>query len=210
MIRVLLVEDHPIVREGLARILDTAPDLRLVAAVGRIEDMPDRDAPPDVVLFDLHLPSPLQGLVGVRHLADLGLRVLVLTGDDTGMAEVADALAAGALGYLTKHAATGEYEVAIRAIAAGRGYIGERLAAFARRASESMGRSDPNRLTGREAEVAGLIVDGYTNCEIAHALHVSQRTVDGHVENIKHKLRESRRVRVALRLRELGYRRPSA
>lgn len=198
-----MVEDHPIVRAGLAQIVADLPDVTLVAAVDRIEAIPELSPPPDVILFDLHLPSPLQGLAGVRYLAEAGHKVLVVTGDDTGIEEVADAVAAGAGGYLTKHASAEEYALAIRVVAAGRGYVGARLAAMARRDSRRL--PDPCRLTRREAEVAGLVVDGYTNAEIARMLGVSERTVDGHLEKLKQKMCETRRVRVAIRLKELGY-----
>ena len=207
MIRVMMVEDHPIVQAGLARIVASLPDVALVTAVEKIEDLPDQPAP-DVLLLDLHLPGQLQGLAGVRYLVDLGLRVLVVTGDDTGIDEVGDAIAAGALGYLTKHATADEYAAAIRAVAAGQGYIGARLAACARRDSRRLPADDPHRLTRREAEVAGLVVDGYTNAEIARILGVGERTIDGHLEHIKQKICETRRVRVAMRLQELGYRPP--
>jgi len=203
-----MVEDHPIVQAGLARILADLPDVELIAAVERIKDLPGRPAP-DVVLLDLHLPGGLDGLAGVRYLVDSGLRVLVVTGDDTGIDEVGDAVAAGALGYLTKHAAPAEYAAAIRAVARGQGYIGARLAACARRDSRRLAADSPHRLTPREAEVAGLVVDGYTNSEIASLLGVGGRTIDGHLESIKHKLCETRRVRVAMRLKELGYQPPA-
>lgn len=209
MIRVLMVEDHPIAQAGLAHIVATLPDIELTGAFEKVEDVPQdepRDGPPpDVVLLDLHLPSPLQGLAGVRYLADRGFRILVVTADDTGMEEVADAIAAGAYGYLTKHARAAEYATAIRAVAAGRGYIGARLAAHVRRASRALAADSPHRLTEREEEIAALVVDGYTNSEIAHVLCLSERTVDGHLENIKRKIHETRRVRVAIRLKELGY-----
>lgn len=207
VIRVLMVEDHPIVRAGLAHIVAGLPDMEMAGAFEKVEDVP-RDALPDVVLLDLHLPSPLQGLAGVRHLADRGFRILVVTADDTGMEEVADAIAAGALGYLTKHAPAEEYGAAIRVVAAGRGYIGARLAAHVRRASRALAADSPHRLTEREEEVAALVVDGYTNSEIAHLLCLSERTVDGHLENIKRKIHETRRVRVAMRLKKLGYQPP--
>jgi DNA-binding NarL/FixJ family response regulator len=208
MIRVSMVEDHPIVQAGLARIVADLPDVELVAAVETIEGLAGQPVP-DMLLLDLHLPgAALQGLAGVRYLVDLGFRVLVVTADDTGIDEVADAVAAGALGYLTKQAAPAEYAAAIRAVAAGRGYIGARLAACARRDSRQLPADSPGRLTPREAEVAGLVVDGYTNGEIAGLLGVGERTVDGHLENIKQKICETRRVRVAMRLRELGYRPP--
>jgi DNA-binding NarL/FixJ family response regulator len=207
MIRVIMVEDHPIVQAGLARIVAELPDVELAAAVETIEDLAGQPVP-DVLLLDLHLPGALDGLAGVRYLVDLGFQVLVVTADDTGIDEVADAVAAGALGYLTKQAAPAEYAAAIRAVAAGRGYIGARLAAAARRDSGRLAADSPGRLTPREAAVAGLVVDGYTNSEIAGILGVGERTVDGHLENIKQKICETRRVRVAMRLKELGYRPP--
>src|SRR5690348_8529716 len=116
MIRVGMVEDHPIVRAGLARIVAELPDVELVGAVETIEDLAGQPMP-DVLLLDLHLPGALHGVAGVRYLADLGFRILVVTADDTGIDEVGDAIAAGALGYLTKQAAPGEYATAIRAVA---------------------------------------------------------------------------------------------
>jgi DNA-binding NarL/FixJ family response regulator len=205
MISVVMIDDHPIVREGLARIVAALPDMRLVATADRIESLPQLFPPPDVTIFDLRLPSPLQGLAGVRYLADAGHKVLIVTGDDTRIEEVADAVAAGGAGYLTKHAPGEEYARAIRAVAAGRGYIGARLAALARRDSRRLPAGDPGHLTAREAEVAGLVVDGYTNAEIARVLSVSERTIDGHLEKLKQKIHETRRVRVAIRLKELGY-----
>jgi len=205
MIRIFLVEDHPVTRVGLAQIL-----AELIGAFEKVEDLPRSGTPPDVVLLDLHLPSPLQGLAAVRHLADRGMRLLIVTAGDTGMEEVADAIAAGAHGYLTKHAPPEEYATAIRAIAAGRGHIGARLAAHTRRANRGLAEGDPQRLTQREEEVAGLVIEGYTNAEIASLLGISERTIDGHLESLKRKIRETRRVRVALRLKELGYQQPPA
>jgi DNA-binding NarL/FixJ family response regulator len=200
-----MVEDHPIVQAGLARIVAELPDIELVCAVERIEDLPVLDPPADVTLLDLHLPGGLDGIGAVRHLSERGHCVLVVTADVTDVDEVADALAAGAHGYLTKQATVAEYAAAIRAVAAGGSYIGARLAAHARRYSSRLAPGDPGRLTPRESDVAALVVDGYTNAEIAGLLGITERTVDGHLENIKQKISESRRVRVALRLKELGY-----
>jgi DNA-binding NarL/FixJ family response regulator len=208
VIRILMVEDHPIAQAGLAHIVASLPDIELTGVFEKIEDVPRDGSAPDIVLLDLHLPSPLQGLAGVRYLADHGFRVLVVTADDTRMEEVADTIAAGAQGYLTKHAPAEDYATAIRAVAAGRGYIGARLAAHARRASRALPAGSPHRLTGREEEIAALVIDGYTNSEIAQLLCLSERTVDGHLENIKRKIHETRRVRVAMRLKELGYHPP--
>jgi DNA-binding NarL/FixJ family response regulator len=205
MIRIGMIEDHPIVRAGLERLIAVIADVELVAAVDRVEDFPVLSPLPDVVMLDLHLPGELRELVAVRYLADLGHRVLIVTGDDTGISEIADAMAAGAQGYLTKRALPSEYEAAIRSIAGGHGYVGARLAAHARRESARRENGDHLRLTPRESEVAALVVDGYTNAEIAKLLSVGERTVDGHLESIKEKICETRRVRVAMRLAELGY-----
>src|SRR5690242_1949925 len=99
MILVSMVEDHPIVQAGLGRIVAGLPEVELVNAVATIAALAGQPVP-DVVLLDLHLPGALHGLAGVRYLVDLGFRVLVLTADDTGIDEVGDAVAAGALGYL--------------------------------------------------------------------------------------------------------------
>ncbi len=209
MIRVAMIDDHPIIHAGVASIIASTPDIQLLSAVTRIEDLPQFEDQPDVILLDLHLHSALEGLSGVRHVVDRGFRVLIVTAIDTAMENVADAMAAGAQGYLTKDANAEEYASAIRSVAAGRGYLGARLAAYAQRHSAGLPAGDPNRLTKRESEVAGLIVEGYSNAEIAQLMSVSERTVDGHVENIKQKLCESRRVRVAMKLKELGYQPPS-
>jgi DNA-binding NarL/FixJ family response regulator len=208
VITVAVVDDHPIVHAGFAQVLAADPELRLVASGPRIEDLPRLEAAPDVLLLDLNLPSPLHGLVGVRHMKDRGFRVLVMTGRDTSPEDVADALTAGARGYLTKDADTAEYVRAIRAVARGKTHVGARLMALARRENARLDGNDPNRLSERESDVAGLIVEGYTNAEMARMLHIGERTVDGHVESIKEKLCEGRRVRVVLRLKELGYRTP--
>ncbi len=206
MIRVAMVEDHPIVQAGLSRILTSAPGVRLVETARTIEEFHSPPKEIDVLLLDLHLPGRLQGLAGVRHMTDRGFRVLIVTGEDTSMEDVADAIAAGGQGYLTKDAEASEYLDAIAAVASGRGHIGARLAAFARSADKHLDATDPNKLTDREREVAGLLVEGYNNPEIAKLLTVSERTIDGHVENIKQKIFESRRVRVAMKLKALGFR----
>jgi DNA-binding NarL/FixJ family response regulator len=206
VIRVAMVEDHPIVQAGLSRILAAAPNVRLVETARTIEELHSPSKEVDVLLLDLHLPGRLQGLAGVRHMTDRGFRVLIVTGEDTSMEDVADAIAAGGQGYLTKDAEASEYLDAIGAVASGRGHIGARLAAFARSADKQLAASDPNKLTDREGEVAGLLVEGYNNPEIAKLLNLSERTIDGHVENIKQKIFESRRVRVAMKLEKLGFR----
>ena len=121
MIRVYLVEDHPVTQVGLVHIMAGLPDVEMAGVCDRVEDLPPGGAFADVVLLDLHLAGELQGLAAVRHVVDSGLRVLVVTAEATGMDEVANAISAVRSGYLTKHAAAQEYAIAIRAVAAGRG-----------------------------------------------------------------------------------------
>jgi DNA-binding NtrC family response regulator len=83
VIRVAMVEDHPIVQAGLSRILAAAPNVRLVETARTIEELHSPSKEVDVLLLDLHLPGRLQGLGGVRHMTDRGFRVLIVTGEDT-------------------------------------------------------------------------------------------------------------------------------
>ncbi len=152
MIRVYLIEDHPVTQVGLAHIMAAMPDVELAGTFDKVEDLPPGGSFADVVLLDLHLAGKLQGLAAVRHLVVSGLRVLVVTAEATGMDEVADAISAGASGYLTKHAAAQEYAIAIRAVAAGRGHIGARLAAHARTTSPALAATSPQRLARREEQ----------------------------------------------------------
>src|ERR1700680_2613106 len=133
-----MVEDHPIVQAGLSRILTAAPSVRLVETARTIEELHSPSKEIDVLLLDLHLPGRLHGLAGVRHMADRGFRLLVVTGADTSMEDVADAIAAGGQGYLTKDAEPSEYLDAIRSVAAGRGHLGARLAGFARGGGQAL------------------------------------------------------------------------
>ena len=192
MIRVLLADDEELVRTGLRMILGTEPDLEVVgeAADGRQAVELARTTDAEVLLLDLRMPV-LDGLAALRALADLPLAVVVLTTFDTD-ANVREALAAGAAGFLLKDAPADRLVGAIRAAASGDAVlsrsVAQRVAAelATRPSASARGRAD--ELTAREQEVLGLMAQGCSNAEIASALHIVEGTVKTHVARILMKL----------------------
>jgi DNA-binding NarL/FixJ family response regulator len=201
VIRVLVVDDHPLFRDGLAGLLATVGDVEVVAAVGDGETAVRRCAElaPDVVLMDLNMPG-LPGLEAIRRIGrlDPAPAVLVLTmvdDDDT----VTAALRVGARGYLLKGAVQEEVLAALRTVAGGGVVFGagaaQRVLSGDRRVGE---------LTPRESEVLALLADGRSNPEIARALGLSLKTVQNHVSNVLAKMQVRDRTQAALRMRGLG------
>lgn len=192
MIRILVVDDQAIVRDGLVTVLGLAPDLEVVGEAANGLEAVERalELDPDVVLMDLRMPV-LGGAEATGRLRTQAPRsaVVVLTtyGDDES---IAAALAAGARGYLTKDAGRGELAAAVRSAAGGqmtfaRG-IGERIVgSFA--APPTVRERFPH-LTPREAEVLDLIVSGRGNAQIAADLFLSPSTVKSYVNDIFAKL----------------------
>jgi len=187
LIRVLVVDDQRVVRDGLAMLVGLIDDVEVVgaAADGREAIALAHEHRPDVVLMDLRMPG-LDGVEATRELrASLPeTQVLVLTtyADDDSLFP---ALQAGARGYLTKDVSAEEIEQAIRALASGRTHLDpmvqERLvAAVAEPAAPPL----PDDLTPREVEVLKLIASGLSNAEIAASLVVSSATVKTHVNHI--------------------------
>ena len=200
MTTVLVVDDHPLFRDGLAALLGTVQDIRVVGAVGSGEDAVAavRALGPAVVLMDLNLPG-MPGLEATRRIAADGrsaVLVLTMVDDDQG---VLAALRVGARGYLLKGAAQEEVLAAIRTVASGGAVFGARVAA--RVLAGRPGRHEA--LTERESEVLALIADGRTNPEIAAALGVSLKTVQNHVSRVLTKLQLRDRTQAALRMRGL-------
>ncbi|HZU14897.1 MAG TPA: response regulator transcription factor [Chloroflexota bacterium] len=185
MIRVLVVDDHPIVRDGLVAVLSHEPDLTVVDAVSSAEEA-RRIVPalhPDVVLLDLELPGQ-DGIAAIPELA-AGARVLVLTAYDTEE-RVFGALHAGAGGYLLKGATASEIAGAIRTVHHGDSALAPTVAA--RLVASVSSRRGRTGLSPREREVLGLLADGLTTKEMARRLYITERTVKFHVHSICAKL----------------------
>ncbi len=203
MIRVLLVDDQEMVREGFAALLAAQPDMEVVgtagdgaAALRTHAELTREGRAPDVVLMDVRMPV-MDGLAATRALLSGGAagRVLVLTTFDLDE-HVYDALRAGASGFLLKHAPAADLLHAVRVVAAGdallapavtRRLIADFLAA--RRPTAFAGRPDRlGDLTGRETEVLGLMARGWSNAEIADHLVLAEQTVKTHVSRVLTKL----------------------
>ena len=205
MIRVLVVDDHPLFRAGVAGLFASVDDVEVVATAedgdGAVREA--TLARPDVVLMDLALPGT-SGLEATRRIAracpESAVLVLSMLQDDES---VLAAMRAGARGYVLKGAGQEELLAAVRSVATGGAVFGSAVAA---RLLDSMdGRSAVPRfpeLTDRETEVLELMAEGRDNREIAAALGVSSKTVANHVSHVLAKLRARDRVDAVLRARE--------
>jgi len=203
-LRVLVVDDHAVVRSGLKLLLNAAEGIETVGEAANAEEaiLRARLLEPDVVLMDVTMP----GRSGIEATADLRelvprTKVLILSMQDDP-SYVREAFAVGARGYVLKEAADSELVAAVREVAAGGRYVhphlGARLAAAEARAG---GEDDESPLSEREREVLRLLALGHTNQEIADMLFISIRTAETHRAHIMRKLRRSTRaelVRYAL------------
>ena len=192
-IRILIVDDHPVVRAGLASMLGTQEELELTGSATSGEEALRmvEEHRPDVLLLDLRMP----GMSGVETLhalkaVDKSVRVIILTNYETDE-DIYRAVQAGAQGYLLKNTSLREMVEAIRAVHAGKRYIPRHIAS---RLAERMVRTD---LTARELEILKLLSKGPTNKQIGHALGISDNTVRNHVLKIIEKLEVSDRTEAA-------------
>jgi DNA-binding NarL/FixJ family response regulator len=200
VIRVLVVDDHPIVRQGLVGVLSDEDDLEVVGEAGSGREAIGLVARlrPDVVLLDLEMDD----IDGVSAIPDVlaaypSAGVLVFTAYDTDE-RVLGAIRAGARGYMLKGASADEIARGIRRIAAGESYLEGRVASKVL-AQVSAPRRSATVLSGREREVLRLVADGLPTKQIAASLSISERTVKFHVNSIFHKLgAENRAQAVAL------------
>jgi DNA-binding NarL/FixJ family response regulator len=193
-IRILVVDDHPVVRAGVAGLVGDQPDMKIVgqASNGREAIQRFRDLHPDVVLMDLQMPdmNGLDAMIAIRNEAPEA-RVIVLT-TYVGDAQVVRAIKAGARGYLLKSVLHKELLETIRAVHAGRKTIS------ADASFELAEHAIDEALTPAEVRVLRLIADGNANKQIAEQLSISEETVKGQVRNILSKLGAKDRTHAAM------------
>jgi two-component system, NarL family, response regulator NreC len=191
-IRVIVVDDHAVVRSGLRRVLDAEEDIEVVAEAGNVRDavFEARAHRPDVIVMDVVMPgqSGIEGTPLVLHEAP-DAKVLVLSMQDDPR-YVREAFAAGASGYVLKEAVDTDVVEAVRVVSDGRQYLHPALGA---RLIESEARerqeAEADPLSEREREVLRLLALGHTNQEIAKMLYISVRTAESHRAHIMQKLR---------------------
>jgi two-component system response regulator NreC len=191
-IRVVVVDDHAVVRSGLRRVLDAEDDIEVVAEAGSVREavFEARAHRPDVIVMDVVMPgqSGIEGTPLVLHEAP-DAKVLVLSMQDDPR-YVREAFAAGASGYVLKEAADTDVVEAVRVVSDGRQYLHPALGA---RLIESEARereeAEADPLSEREREVLRLLALGHTNQEIAKMLYISVRTAESHRAHIMQKLR---------------------
>lgn len=199
MIRVLLVDDHPVVRAGLSAVLNTGDDIDVVAQAGTGREALDilASTQVDVVVSDIQMPQ----MDGVELTAELGRMgcppVLILTTFDTENLIVA-AMNAGAQGYLLKDAPPEELTRAVRAVNEGRPVMSDQVTvALTRRLTQPR-----TSLSARELEILQAVATGHTNKEIAQELFISQATVKTHLVHIFDKLGVDNRTSAVAKARE--------
>lgn len=221
MIRVLLVDDQALFREGLRTLLSIRPDLEVVGEAENGREAVERtiELRPDVVLMDLRMPV-LNGVAATRQLQAERpeSKVIVLTTFDDDE-YVFDGLRAGAVGYLLKDVSSDKLVEAIRAAARGESFLEPSIAAkvvaeFTRlsgggRSGDTQPRMEEERplvepLSERELEILAVLAAGASNREIAQQLYITEGTVKNHVTNILGKLGVRDRMQAALKARELG------
>jgi two-component system, NarL family, response regulator NreC len=191
-IRVLIVDDHAVVRSGIRLLLSQEPDLEPVgeAGTGREAIFRARALHPDVILMDVVMPDQT-GLEALPTLVreNPDTKVLLLSMQDDPR-YVKEAFAAGASGYVLKEAADSEVVAAVREVARGGRYVNAQLGArMAAAAVEAERRAEEDPLSDREREVLRLLALGHTNQEIAKQLYISVRTAETHRAHIMQKLR---------------------
>ncbi len=204
MIRVLIVDDHAVVRSGLRLLLEAEEDIEVVGEAGAVSEavLETRAEKPDVILLDVVMPgkSGIEGVPALLHEAP-DAKVLVLSMQDDPR-YVREAVSAGAAGYVLKEAADVEVVAAIREVAGGGRYVHPALGARLVAAEvEERKRAEADPLSDREREVMRLLALGHTNQEIAKLLFISVRTAETHRAHIMRKLGLSTRaelVRYAL------------
>lgn len=212
MIRVCLVEDHTIVRQGLRALIELVDDIEVVGEMSNGEEALARlrAVAPDVMLLDVRMPR-LDGiglLKALRARGALPPTIVLTTFDDDAL--VIEAIRAGAKGYLLKDVSLEQLTTAIRTVASGgtmiQPAVTQRIVRDVDKLKPQFETLDPpDRLTDREVEILRLMASGYSNREIAEGLDLAEGTVKNHVSGILSKLGVRDRTRAVLKALELGH-----
>jgi DNA-binding NarL/FixJ family response regulator len=209
-IRVLIADDHNIVREGLRAVLGSERDMEVVGEAATGEEVVERAAElrPGVILMDLQMPG-VNGIEATRRILEInpeiGIVVLTMFEDDDS---VFSAMRAGARGYVLKGAPPSEILKVLRAVAAGEAHFGpeiaRRLVGFFSEPKPTSPEETFPELSAREVEILDLIAQGHSNAKIAARLFVSPKTVGNHISHIFTKLQVADRAHAIIRAREGG------
>jgi DNA-binding NarL/FixJ family response regulator len=206
VIRVLLADDHPVVREGLRGILAAEPDIGVVGEAGSGDEAVSmaRALRPDVILMDLRMPNG-DGVGAIARIREQqpATRVMVLTTYDTD-ADILRAVEAGAAGYLLKDARRADLVDAIRAAARGETVLAPAVAGRLVTRVRGMRAPQPEALSARETEVLAQVARGLTNAEVGRVLAISETTVKTHLTRACAKLGVSSRTAAVTRAMETG------
>lgn len=190
MINVVLVDDHEVVRAGYHRLLESSPDINVIAEANNGEEafQQFREYHPDVIVMDLTMPG-IGGLEASRLILnyDSSVKILIFSVHENEVL-LSRALDMGVQGYITKRSASREMIDAVRKVAAGEMYIGQEMMPYLVKRKVTPDSDLISELTSREFEVFQLMVDSKSVNDIAELLHLSPKTVGHHVTNIKTKL----------------------
>jgi DNA-binding NarL/FixJ family response regulator len=204
MTRIIVVDDHPIVRQGIIAVLEDEQDFEVAGSAGSAEEGLTlvRRLQPEVVLLDLELPA-MNGIEAIPRIVEASpeTSVLVFTAYDTEE-RVLGAVRAGAKGYLLKGAPAAEITAAIRTVANGESALTPRIAARVVAAIHAP--RGAGQVTAREREVLQLIADGLATKQIARALNISERTVKFHTTSLLRKLDADNRAQAVAQAAQRG------
>jgi DNA-binding NarL/FixJ family response regulator len=209
-IRILIADDHGVVREGLHAVLGSESDMEVVGEAATGKEVVERAAElrPGVILMDIQMPE-LNGIEATRRILEanpsVGVVVLTMFEDDDS---VFSAMRAGARGYVLKGAPPSEILKVVRAVAAGEAHFGpeiaRRLMSFFSEPTPATAQDIFPDLSAREVEILDLIAQGHTNAKIAARLYLSPKTVGNHISHIFTKLQVADRAHAIIRAREAG------